>query len=237
VPAEVEIDPVCRERGGERLAQRLRLARQDVVHALDQCHRGTQAPHRLRHLNPDRPAAQHEQPARHLGQRGHLTVRPDALELFQARDGREHRVRPRRNHDIARAIGLAVHLDAPQGRQTSGPAKHLDPLPFEPGGLGAVLVLRHHEVAPLERGRGTDTPGHGFTSARRLTRRLECLARPQQCLRRDTGPVVALAPDQLALDDRHPEAGIRETPSAMLTRRTGADDDDVELGRASHRDL
>jgi hypothetical protein len=191
----------------------------------------------LRHLDADRPAAEHEQPARHLGEPGHLPVRPDALELAQAGDGREHGVRPGRDHDMARAIGLVVHLDAPRAGQTPRPAKHLDPLPFEVGGLGPVLVVRHHEVAPLEGARGSDAPVHGFARSRCLARRLERLARPQQRLRRDAGPVVALAPDELAFDDRHPQAGVRETPRTMLPRRTGTDDDDVELAGAAHRDL
>ena len=206
-----------------------------MIHALDESHRGTEAPHRLRHLYPDRSAAQHEQPARHLGQPGHLPVRPDTLQLVQAGDGREHRVRPGRDHDMRRSIDLAVDLDAPVTRQTAGPAKHLDPLPFEVGSLGPVLVLRHHEVAPLECALGSDGSAHGFAGARCLARRLQRLTWPQQRLRRDAGPVVALAPDELALDDRHPKTGVRETPSAMLPRRTSTDDDDVELARATHR--
>ena len=38
----------------------------------------------LRHLDADRPAAEHQQPARDGLHAGHLAVRPDPLELAQA---------------------------------------------------------------------------------------------------------------------------------------------------------
>ncbi len=46
----------------ERAAERLRLAGQDVVGALDESDRRSQARDGLGHLDPDRSAAQHEQP-------------------------------------------------------------------------------------------------------------------------------------------------------------------------------
>ena len=128
VLAEVELDPVRRERRAERVAERLRLARQHVVHALDERDRSAQAVHGLRHLDSDRAAAQHEQPARHLGQRGHLAVRPDAVQLAQAGDGRDHGVRPGRDHDVVRGVGLVADLDAARAGEPRRPAQHLDAL-------------------------------------------------------------------------------------------------------------
>ena len=129
---------------------------------------------------------------------------------------------------MGRPVALTVHLDAARARQTPGPAKHLDALPLEVGRLGPVLVLRHHEVAPREGTLRSDTSAHRLAGARRLARRLQRLARPQQRLRRDTGPIVTLTPDQPALHNRHPKARVSETPRTMLARRTGTDNDDVE---------
>ena len=206
--AEVELDPVGLECAAQRVAQRLRLARQHVVHALDQRHRGAHAPHGLGHLHAHRPAAQHEQAARHLGEAGCLAIRPDAVELAQARDGRYHRVRAGRDHDVVGGMRLLVDLHAAGAGQPGGAAQHLDPLRLEVLRLGAVLVARHHEVAPSERALGVDAAAHGLARARRLARRLERLARAEQRLRRDAGPVVALAADPLRAR-RWPRAGRR----------------------------
>ena len=229
--------PSAGERVAERVAERLRLARQEVVHALDQRHRRAQAVHGLRHLHSHRAATQHEQPARDLGEPRDLAVRPDAFQLAEAGDGRHHGVRPGRDHDVVRGVGLAVHLDAARAGQARGPANQLDALSLEPRRLGAVLVVPDHEVAPLEGALRQHPSAHGLAGARRLARRLERLAGPQQRLRRDAGPVVALAPDELAFDDRHAKAAVREPAGAVLTCRTGTDDDDIEFLGAAHRDL
>ena len=81
-----------------------------------------------------------------------------------------------------------------------------------------------HAKAPS----GRTPPLTASLRARCLARRLERLAGTQQRLRRDAGPVVALAPDELALDDRHPQPAVRQVARAMLPRRPGADDDDFE---------
>ena len=107
--------------------------------------------------------------------------------------------------------------------QPGGAAQHVDPLRLEVLRLGAVLVARHHEVAPLERPLGPDAAAHGLARARRLARRLERLAGTEQRLRRDARPVVALAAHQSALDDGHAQVPVREVPSAVLARRARSD--------------
>ena len=144
-------------------------------------------------------------------------------------DGRDHRVRPGRDHDVVRGVGLVADLDAARAGETRGTAQHLDALRLEVRGLGPILVVRHHEVAPLERALRSHASAHGLAGARRVARRLERLAGPKQRLRGDAGPVVALAADELALDDRHPQAAVREMAGAVLPGRPGADDDDVEV--------
>ena len=53
------------------------------------------------------------------------------------------------------------------------------------------------------------------------------LARPQQGLRRDAGPVRALAAHQLALDDGDPQAALGQRAGAVLARRAAAEHDHV----------
>ena len=128
--------------------------------------------------------------------------------------------------------GSSSDLHAAGAGQPGGAAQHLDPLRLEVLRLGAVLVARHHEVAPSERALGVDAAAHGLARARRLARRLERLARAQQRLRRDAGPVVALAADQLALDDRHAQAAVGQVPRAVLARRARSDHDRVVVAHA-----
>ena len=97
----------------ERLAEWLRLARQEALRALDQGDGAAHPPQRLRHLDTHRPAAEHQQPARQLAglEAGHLAVRPDALQLAQPVDRRDHRIGTGRDHDVAGGVRLAADLD------------------------------------------------------------------------------------------------------------------------------
>ena len=57
--------------------------------------------------------------------------------------------------------------------------------------------------------------------------RVRRLARTQQRLGRDAGPVGALAADELALDDGDAQAALRERAGAVLARRAAAEHDHV----------
>ena len=89
VHAQVELDAVSPQRLAEGLAQRRGLPGQDVPGRLDQRDLPAQTAHGLGHLGPDGSAAQYQQAPRDGLHAGHLAVGPDALELAQARDGRQ----------------------------------------------------------------------------------------------------------------------------------------------------
>ena len=91
----MQLDAVGGERLGERLAERRGLAGEQALRALDDRDRGAHARERLAELEPDGSAAEHEQPARDLGQPGRLAVGPHAVEPRQAGDRRDDR-RPTR---------------------------------------------------------------------------------------------------------------------------------------------
>jgi hypothetical protein len=58
------------------------------------------------------------------------------------------------------------------------------------------------------------------------------LARAQQCLGRDAGPVGALAADELALDEGDVQTCGGQRGRAVLAGRAAADDDDVVVAHA-----
>ena len=63
-----------------------------------------------------------------------------------------------------------------------------------------------------------------------LARAVHCLARAEQRLRRNAGPVGAFAADELALDDGDVEPSRSDRRGAVLTRRPAAEHDHVIVG-------
>ena len=108
---------------------------------------------------------------------------------------------------------------APTPGEPAAAAQQVDAVVLEPALLARVGVVRDHEVAPGERRLDVD-----LRVRRRLVRRVHGLAGTQQRLRRDAGPVRALAADELALDDRHaqPALGQRRRRSARPASRRRA---------------
>ena len=110
--------------------------------------------------------------------------------------------------------------DAPGARRRSGPRR----------GRGRSRVLPARAAGPSRRGRGSPRRGGRGPPAGRArrappatpgTRRASAStsAGPQQRLRGHAGVVGAFAADQVALDDRHPQAAVGEAPGADLARR------------------
>jgi hypothetical protein len=152
---------------------------------------------RLRHLDPDRSAAKHEQPAGHGLHSGHFPVCPDPFERAQPLDRRDHRIRAIRKHDVVGGVAYAVHLDDTPTRQSAGAAKQVNTGLDQPPLLADIGVVRDHEVPPPERRLNVHLCRCG-----RVVCCMRCLARPQQRLRRNASPIRALATNQLTLDER-----------------------------------
>jgi hypothetical protein len=228
--AEHELDPVASQHLAERLAERRGLTRQDVLRALHHHRLGAEAPHGLRHLHADRPGPQDEHAARNGLHGGRLAVGPDAVELAQPRDRRDDRVRTACDDDVVRRMADAVDLDDTSAGEPAAAAQQVDPRSRQPALLTRVRVLGDHEVAPRERRLDIDLRGR-----RRLARRMDRLARPQQRLRRYARPVRALAADQLALDERDAQPALGQRAGAVLARRAAAQHDDVVV--VAHGDL
>ena len=82
-----------------------------MLGALDERDLAAQAACRLRHLDPDRPAAEDEQASRDRLHARHLAVGPDAVELAEPRDRRDHRVGTAGDDDVIGRVAHAVDLD------------------------------------------------------------------------------------------------------------------------------
>ena len=131
--AEGELDPVPAQHLAERLAQRRRLAGQHPVAAGDERDLAAEPADRLRHLDADRPAAEHQQPARDRLHAGHLAVGPHPVQLAQPRHRRDDRRRRRSPATTCRAVCRtpSTSTDAGAG-QPAAAAQQLDALGRQP---------------------------------------------------------------------------------------------------------
>ena len=231
--AEAELDALGPERFAQGLAEWLRLAGEHAIGAFDERHRGAHAGHGLGHLHAHGPASEHEQTVRDLGEAGHLAVGPHAFELTEAGYWWDHGLRARGDHHMLGGMLVVAHHHAPGTDQPCRATQQVDVLVRQVGGLGRVVVVRDHEVAPLEGGFGAHAAVHGLPRSRHLACRLQRLARAQQRLGRDAGPVVALAAHELALNDGHPEAAIGQMACAVLAAGARPNHDDVVAHPAS----
>ena len=182
------------------------------LHALDQRHRGAEPAQRLRHLDAHRPAAEHEQPPRHLLHAGRLAVRPDAVELAQARDRRHDGIGARREDDVGGVVPSPSTTTRPGPAIRPSPRSRSMPGVLGPLDLARIGVVGDHVVAPGERLRGVDAPPTASRGAGRLARRLQRLARAQQRLRRDAAPSTSI---------RRRAARARRSRPAGRPRRAG----------------
>ena len=112
VRAEDELDAVAAQDLAERLAQRRGLAREHVLGALDE-----RPPRRRSGARPAPSRCPTGPPPRTSSRRGtafmpvDLAVRPDAVELAQARDRRDDRVGAVGEDDVLGGVAHAVDLD------------------------------------------------------------------------------------------------------------------------------
>ena len=155
--------------------------------------------------------------------------RPVAVvERVEPRDRRHDRVRPRRHDDVVGAQLDARDVDAAGTGERRAAAVQVDALVLQPARGARVGVVGDHEVAPGQRGGDVDGPAvEGLPRARGVPCGGDRLARAQQGLGGDAGPVGALAAHQLAFDDGDPLAGVGELARADLAGRAGAEDDGV----------
>ncbi|HET6774236.1 MAG TPA: hypothetical protein VFH36_13050 [Acidimicrobiales bacterium] len=222
VHAQDELDAVAAQGLAERFAQRRGLAGEHVVGAVRDGDLAAEAAHGLRHLDADRPGAEHEQAAGDGSHAGRLAAAPEAVELAQTRDGRHDRIGTIRQHDVLGGVAHPVDLDHARPGEPARAAQQVDARPRQPALLAGVGVVRDHEVTPPQRGLDVD-----LGVRRGVARGMHRLAGAQQGLGRDARPVGALAPDQLTLDDRDTQSTLGQRAGAVLARRAAAEDDDV----------
>ena len=176
----------------------------------------------LRHLDPHRPAAQDEQPARYRLHAGRLAVGPDAVELAQPRIGGMNGSAPLASTTLSALWRSPSTSTTPDAGQPAGAAEQVDPVARQPLLLPGVGVVGDHEVAPRERRLDVDLRGRRARRAPPARPRPAAAASSTGC-RRSTST-------------RHPRARARRSPPAarrrptrprMLTRRAAAEHDHV----------
>src|SRR5262249_23640490 len=135
----------------ERVAERTRFAREQMGAPLDNGRGAAETADGLRDLDPDRAAAEHEEPLRNRLHPGRLTVRPDAVELPEARERRYERVWAVGENDVVGGVRPAVDLDDASPLEAPVAAEQIDPVLGEPALRPGIRVVRDHEVAPRKR--------------------------------------------------------------------------------------
>jgi 6-phosphogluconate dehydrogenase len=193
-----------------------------------------EAPEGLGQLAPDRAAAEHDEAAGHLVGPGRPPVVPGPG-LGQAGHGRDGRGaahgqhhRPPGGQGPPAAVG---QLDGhgPLPGQPAGAPDQLDPFLLDPVQRPGVVPAGGHVVALGEGGGGVQAAGDGLGRPRDPPGRGQHVAGPDQGLGGDAGPVGALAPDQLPLDQGHFQVAVGAAPGGHLPGRAGADHDHIEL--------
>ena len=219
-----ELDPLTTEDLAQRLTERSRIAGEHVLGPVDDDHLAAEPAYHLGHLDAHRSAAQDQQAPRHDLHRGRLATGPHAREVLQAGYRWRDRIGAVGQHHVVGGVAYAVDLDHPRTGKPAGATQQVDVVVGQPVRRPLVGVVGDHEVAPGEHRLDVDlSAGSGLAcSLRRLTR-------TQQALGRDAGPVGALTPHQLALDDGHPEAALDQGTGTVLARRTTAEHDHVVL--------
>src|SRR6266496_2158911 len=220
---------------GERL-----LPREQPVRALDHGHLpDPQPPARLRHLQPDRAAAEHQQPARQVLHGGDVPVVPRP-QLAQPRHRRDHRAGAGGQHH--RTPGLQQqhrpvrpgHLHPALAGQPTMTPHQLDAAILQPTQLAAVPPAAGHVVPLGERGGDVQRAGDRLGRARHPAGRGQRVAGPDQRLARDAAPVRALPADELPLHQHHRQAAVGAAAGDDLTGRPGTDHHHIRLAHA-HR--
>ena len=212
--------------------------------ALDERDLSAEAADGLRHLDPHRPAPEDEQPPRDGLHAGDFAVRPDAVELAQARDGRNDRVGAGREDDVLRGVaGRRRPRRRPSPRVGRALGAASMPCVGQPALLPGVGVVRDHgsrarrapprrrpaRSPPRRSRRGRPRPGAaasstGCTPSTSTRRRRARARRARRAGRRRRAPPAQCSPGAPAADDddvvvAHAAVPRRPAPPPC-TRRT-----------------
>ena len=228
---ETDVDATLAQRLGDLFAHERLLALEQPLPAVDERHPSAERRPRLRQLDADDAAAEHEETRGHLLRGRRLDVRP-RLRVAQARDvgdrrraaGRDDDRPPRAEHVVADAR-RAVRPSSRPCPRTSVTPRSSSHGSCEESSRSWITSSRRASTAATSERAGRDA-GH----APRLGGELDG---PQQRLRRHARVEGALAADESLLDDRDLEARLAQAPGDHLAGRPCADHDHVELASSS----
>src|SRR5262249_13290495 len=136
----------------------------------------------------------------------------------------DERISAGRDDDVTGRVSPAIDFDRAGPGQSAGATQQGDTAVGQPALLACVGVVRDHEVPPGQCGLDVD-----LCTRTRVPRVLHRLARAKQRLRRNAGPVRALAADELSLDDCDAQPACSERRRAVLAGCAATEHDDVVL--------
>ena len=134
--------PSRRRASPERVAERGWFPGEEVRRGLNDYCFGAQAVHSLGQLDADRATAEHEQAAGHGFYGGRLSVRPDAIQFSQARDGWDDGLGAAGQDHVSGRMPHPVHLDYAGPGQPALAPDEVDVPAGEPAHLALVGVIR-----------------------------------------------------------------------------------------------
>ena len=232
----MDLDPTLTEGVGDLFSGEGLLPGEEAGERLDEDDPAAKGRPGLGQLDADDAAAEDQQAVGDLLDRGRLPVGP-RLGLSEA-GNRGHRggASGRDHNRPAGLVGRFADGDPTRaGLRRLEPAEAADqgdPEVFDPRELDGVVEVVDDVVAALERDRRVETPADRLGRAGDAEDLAEELGRPEEGLRGHAGVEGALAADELSLDDRDRQAGLRQAAGADLAGRAGTEHDDVEIAHA-----
>ncbi len=165
---DADVDPGLAEGRLHLLARERLLALDQPVSPMNERHPRTERRPGLRHLDPDHPASQDEEPARDLLGRRRLDIRP-GTGLSETRHRRNRRGAPGRDHDgLSCDENLVADAYPPLPVEPSVAADERHPALVEPWQLGRVVEIVDDLVAPGEHGLHVEPAGRDAGNTLRL---------------------------------------------------------------------
>ena len=224
---EVQLDALSHQSRGEQLRQLRLLARHEGRRRLDDGDPTAKAHERLRELEADRTAPQHQEMCGSLGDLEDGLVR-EVRHAVESADGRHRWTRARRHDDALRGQAAAIDVDDAVTGEPRRALHDFDPESTKPLRTVVWCDARACAVHPPHRARKVDTDGRidAIPSAVRCMRG-ELRAREERLARDASGP-EAFSAELVALDQRGAGTDAGRPCGGHESRCPATNDDHVE---------
>ena len=229
---EADVDAGRTQRVEDGRAGEWFLVREQRITAHEHRDAAAEGAHPRRGLAGDDPAADDDEPVRHLDDARRVT-RPPGVQVGEHRRDDGHRTRRQHEGDArfddgARAA-VRAHAHRLLADETCVAAHDVEACARRPVELGGVVVVRDPRVAACEE--RCDVEFGGPQAGQVLAGRPD-VERAQQRLARHARVIGALTAEQFALYQQDAQPTVMGVLSDVLARRPATDDDDVDAAHA-----